>query len=100
MPNYRMTYCQDNGFSNGMWLYAPIDLRKKYYKCNHCQNEHLVKEGVVMKKLKPTSFKEITDTLIEGIKLAYKECPDSENKTFEQVAEWAGKHVLLTEEKE
>lgn len=51
-------------------------------------------------KIKSTSFKETLDTLMEGIKLAYKECPDSENKTFEQVAEWAGQHVLLNEEKE
>jgi|GEM_PF-3084890 hypothetical protein len=40
------TFCQDQGFSNGMWLYCPIDLRKKYYFCNHCQKEHLVKEGI------------------------------------------------------
>ena len=31
---------------------------------------------------------------------AYKECPDAENKTFEEVAEWAGQHVLLTEKKQ
>lgn len=51
-------------------------------------------------KIKHTSFQETLDTLMEGIKLAYEQCPDSENKTFEQVAEWAGQHVLLTEEKD
>lgn len=50
--------------------------------------------------LNSKSFKESLDTLLEGIIQAYKECQDSENKTFEQVAEWAGQHVLLTEEKE
>lgn len=47
MPKYRTTICQDKGFSEGMFFYAPIDLRKKYYKCNHCQGFHLTKEGVV-----------------------------------------------------
>jgi len=47
-----------------------------------------------------TSFQQITDTLIEGMTQAYKECPDSENKTFEEVAEWAGRHVILTEKDE
>lgn len=47
MPKYRKTICQDKGFSNGMWLITPIDLRKKFYFCNHCQKEHLVKEGLV-----------------------------------------------------
>lgn len=46
MVKYRMTYCQDEGFSKGMWLFAPIDLRKKYYFCNHCQKNHLTKEGL------------------------------------------------------
>ena len=43
------------------------------------------------------SYKEILDTSIEAIVEAYKQCPDAENKTFEEVAEWAGQHVLLTE---
>ena len=47
MPKYRKTICQDTGFSKGMWFIAPIDLRKKFYFCNNCQKEHLVKEGVV-----------------------------------------------------
>lgn len=58
-------------------------------------------------KIKFTSFKEIVDDLIEGIKGAYKNCPKSdkncpnyENKTFEEGAHWAGQHILLTEEKE
>lgn len=46
------------------------------------------------------SFQSIVDDLVEGIKTAYEECPDSENKTFEEVAHWAGQHVLLTEKKE
>ncbi len=41
---YKVTYCQDEGFSKGMWFYSPIDLRKKYYFCNHCQKEHLTKD--------------------------------------------------------
>ncbi len=47
MPKYRKTVCQDEGFSKGMWLFSPIDLRRKYYKCNHCQKQHLVKDGLV-----------------------------------------------------
>ena len=47
MPKYRKTICQDTGFSKGMWFIAPIDLRKKFYFCNNCQKEHLVKDGVV-----------------------------------------------------
>lgn len=46
------------------------------------------------------SFEEIADTLIEGIISAYKECPDAENKTFEEIAEWAGQHVLSKEDAE
>lgn len=48
---------------------------------------------------KAKSFKDSVDTLIEGMVNAYKECPDSENKTFEEIAEWAGQHVIITEEK-
>jgi len=44
-----------------------------------------------------TSLKVTTQTLIEGMTKAYEECPDSYNKTFEEVAEWAGRHVLLKE---
>ncbi len=50
MPKYRKTLCQDHGYSKGMGFYAPIDLRKKYYFCNHCQKEHLVKEGIEKKR--------------------------------------------------
>jgi hypothetical protein len=46
MPGYVKTYCQDQGFSNGMWFFAPIDRRKKYYFCHHCQKEHILKEGI------------------------------------------------------
>jgi len=52
------------------------------------------------KTVRFTSMKNTFDTLMEGIIQANKECPDSENKTFEEVAEWAGQHVLLTEEKD
>lgn len=41
---YHITYCQDPGLSKNMWFYLPIDLRKKYYLCAHCQKEHLTKE--------------------------------------------------------
>lgn len=44
---YRMTLCQDKGLSKGMWFYTPIDLRKKFYFCNHCQKSHLTKDGLV-----------------------------------------------------
>lgn len=46
------------------------------------------------------TFKEILDNLVEGIVEAYKNCPNSEHKTFEEVADWAGKHVLITEKKD
>ena len=45
------------------------------------------------------SFQSIVDDLVEGIKGAYKEAP-KELQTFEEIAHWAGQHVLLTEEKE
>ncbi len=51
-------------------------------------------------KIKRTSFQEIAECLVESIVEGYKQCPDSENKTFEEVADWCGKHVLLTEEQE
>ena len=51
MTKYRVTICQDEGFTNGMWEYGPVDLRKKFYKCHHCQKDHLVKHG--LKKEKP-----------------------------------------------
>jgi len=47
MPKYRITICQNEGHTKGMWCFAPIDLRKKYYKCNHCQGFHMVKQGVI-----------------------------------------------------
>jgi len=47
-----------------------------------------------------SKYKEIINSLIEGIKQAYKECPDAENKTFEEIADWCGKHVIITEKKE
>lgn len=47
MSKYRKTICQDEGYTKGMWFLSPIDLRKKYYKCNHCQKKHLLKEGLV-----------------------------------------------------
>ncbi len=50
MTKFRATICQDEGFSKGMSFFAPIDLRKKFYFCNHCQKEHLTKLGVVTKQ--------------------------------------------------
>ncbi len=47
MPKYRQTHCQDEGFSKGSWFFAPIDLRKKYYFCHHCQKNHLTKQGLI-----------------------------------------------------
>jgi hypothetical protein len=55
MAKYRMTYCQDSGFSKDMWFLGPIDLRKKFYFCHHCQKNHLTKEG-----LKKNEAKECT----------------------------------------
>lgn len=45
------------------------------------------------------SFQDFTNCLIEGIKTAYQDCPNSENMTFEEVANWTGGHVLITEQK-
>jgi hypothetical protein len=44
---YRITECQDEGMTRGWWYFAPVDLRRKYYHCGHCQKEHLTKEGVI-----------------------------------------------------
>ncbi len=46
------------------------------------------------------SFKDSIDTLVQGMIQAHKECPDAENKTFEEIAQWAGQNVLLTEGKD
>lgn len=46
MVQYRITYCQEEGFTKGFCYFAPIDLRKKYYHCGHCQKEHKTKEGL------------------------------------------------------
>lgn len=46
MPKCRLTYCQDAEFTKGMWFFSPIDLRKKYYFCHHCQKKHLTKAGI------------------------------------------------------
>jgi hypothetical protein len=54
MPKYRMTICQDSGFSKGMWFFVPIDLRKKFYFCHHCQKLHLTKEGLKKEKNDPS----------------------------------------------
>jgi hypothetical protein len=43
---YRMTYCQDEGFTKHFSFFIPIDLRKKHYFCHHCQKYHLTKEGI------------------------------------------------------
>ena len=42
-------------------------------------------------------MKETFDAIIEGYKLVVKECPNSENMTFEEIANWAGQHCLITE---
>ena len=60
----------------------------------------IMKENPSTFTFRQRSYQSIVDDLVEGIKSAYKECPNSENKTFEEVAHWAGQHVLLTEEKE
>lgn len=52
MPRYQTTICQDEGISKGMWFYAPIDMRKKFYFCDLCQRHHLVKDGVIKEKNK------------------------------------------------
>lgn len=46
MPRSRIMYCQDDGLSKGWWTFQPIDLRRKHYKCLHCQKEHKVKEAI------------------------------------------------------
>lgn len=40
---YRKMICQDEGITKGWWYVAEVDLRKRVYKCGHCQKEHLVK---------------------------------------------------------
>ena len=45
------------------------------------------------------SFQSIVDDLVEGIKQAYKEAPP-ELTTFEEIGNWAGQHVILTEQKD
>ena len=44
------------------------------------------------------SFQSIVDELVEGIKQVYEEAPPKLT-TFEEIGNWAGQHVLLTEEK-
>ena len=51
-------------------------------------------------KIKHTSLQEIADSLIKGIENAYENCPDAKNKTFEEVAQWAGENCILTEDKQ
>lgn len=60
MPKYRKFICQDNGFSKGMWFIAPVDCRKKYYLCHHCQKLHLVKDALVKEDFK---YKVMVETL-------------------------------------
>jgi hypothetical protein len=45
------------------------------------------------------SFQSIVDDMVSGIIGEYKEAP-KELQTFEEIAHWAGQHVLLTEKKE
>jgi len=61
MAKYRLTICQSKGFSGGMWFFSPVDLRKRFYFCNHCQGHHLVKEGLVKDK----SFMKPSENLME-----------------------------------
>ena len=56
-----------------------------------------MQENPEVVRIRCRSFQSIVDDMIEGIKNSYKNCPDSENKTFEEVAHWAGHHILLTE---
>lgn len=44
-------------------------------------------------------FKESADTLVMGIIEAHEQCPNADNKTFEEVGEWAAQHVRIVEEK-
>ena len=47
---YRSAICTDLEFLKvfpvGGWTYQPIDMRKKYYKCLHCQKDHETKKNV------------------------------------------------------
>lgn len=64
---YRKTICQDEGFSKGMWFIAPIDRRKKYYLCHHCQKEHLTKEGLFVDKSKLDKYLEKHDRKLKEL---------------------------------
>ena len=46
--------------------------------------------------IKYTSFESIQNDIIESLKIDLKECPDSQNKTFEELCDWSAKHILLT----
>lgn len=48
-------------------------------------------------KIKCISFEEIIDSTVKGYQDAKKNCPDAQ--TFEELADWAGKHILLEENK-
>jgi hypothetical protein len=45
------------------------------------------------------TFKRCTalDDAAQGLLQAFKECPNSENMTPEELAKWAGQHCIITE---
>jgi hypothetical protein len=63
------------------------------------------RQGLTMQETQETftfrrrSFQSIVDDMVNGIIGAYKEAP-AELKTFEEIAHWAGQHVLLTEKED
>ncbi len=48
-----------------------------------------------MLKVRHRTYEDTAGCLVEG----YKNCPGSEGKSFEEVADWCGRHVVLGEEK-
>ena len=58
-----------------------------------------MQENPDMFRIRCRSFQSILDNLVEGMKQVYKEAP-SELTTSEEISNWAGQHVKLTEEKD
>lgn len=98
MPKYRMTLCQDEGFSKGMSFFCPIDLRKKYYFCHNCQKEHLTKEGVVLQKNNEMILMQRERGMREEDNPIYTRWINPDNMVWEK-REWGWKYLGISESK-
>ena len=47
---YKLTRCASvpKELYGSMWGFQPVDMRKKYFVCIHCKEEHLVKDYVMV----------------------------------------------------